>query len=111
MTESPPVTAVDDHSFDHRSFREAGHSRSSPHKFISTSRRAFDEALTPQLTQKAKTSVGVDFCRESIFITTIVPDEDGILKLKRIEGFTDSKAQLDFAEAVAEAKANRQFSA
>ena len=43
--------------------------------------------------------------RESIFTNYIVTDDDGSLKIGRIEEFTDSKAYLDFIEAVAAAKA------
>jgi len=46
--------------------------------------------------------------RESIFIGHIVTDEDGSLKIRRIEEFTDSKAHLDFAQAVAAVKAKKQ---
>jgi len=45
--------------------------------------------------------------RESIFIAHIVTDEDGNLKIKQIEEFTDSKSLLDFMQAVAAAKANK----
>ena len=43
-----------------------------------------------------------------ILITQIVTDEDGSLKIKELEEFTDSKAYLDFFEAVAVAKAKNQ---
>ena len=43
--------------------------------------------------------------RESIFIKHIVTDEDGSLKIKLVEEFTDSKTYLDALEAVAAAKA------
>ena len=43
--------------------------------------------------------------RESIFIGHIVTDEDGSLKIKQIEEFTDSKAHLDVMQAIAAAKA------
>ena len=43
--------------------------------------------------------------RESIFIAHIVPDEDGSLKIKLFEGFTDSKAYLDSIQAIAAVKA------
>ena len=49
--------------------------------------------------------------REMIWIGHIVTDEDGSLKLKQIEEFTDSKAYLNFFKAVAEAKAQRNNSA
>ena len=46
--------------------------------------------------------------RESIFIKHIVTDEDGSLPIKLGEEFTDSKAYLDAAEAVAVARAKGQ---
>jgi len=46
--------------------------------------------------------------RESIFIGHIVTDEDGNLKIRHIEEFTDSKAHLDFNQAIAAAKAKKQ---
>ena len=46
--------------------------------------------------------------RESIFIKHIVTDEDGSLKIKAAEEFTDSKAYLDAIQAVAAAKAKGQ---
>jgi hypothetical protein len=45
--------------------------------------------------------------REMIYIAHIVPDEDGNLKIKTIEEFTDSKSYLDFFQALTEAKANK----
>ena len=63
---------------------------------------------TPQVTNHASTSVGVEMNRESIFIGHIVIDEDGSLKIKQMEDFTDSKAHLDFKQAIAEAKAKKQ---
>ena len=53
---------------------------------------------------KTKTSIGVERIRESIFIADIVTDEDGSLKIKNLEEFTDSKAELDFAQAIAAAR-------
>jgi hypothetical protein len=44
--------------------------------------------------------------REMILIVGIAPDEDGSLKIKTLEEFTDSKAYHDFFQAVAVAKAN-----
>ena len=61
--------------------------------------------LTPQLTTNAKTSVGVEMIRESILTGHIVTDEDGNLKLKQIEEFTDSKSFVDFVQAVTAARA------
>jgi len=38
--------------------------------------------------------------RESLFIEHIVTDEDGSLKVILCEEFTDSKAHLDFIQAI-----------
>jgi hypothetical protein len=57
------------------------------------------------MNHKVKTSIGVDSIRESILIVYIVTDEDGSLKIKRVEEFTDSKSELDFTQAVAAAAA------
>ena len=59
--------------------------------------------LTPQTNDKVKTSIGVEMVHESIFIADIVTDEDGSLKVKRLEGFTDSKVEFDFVQAMAAA--------
>ena len=64
-------------------------------------------ALTPQLTTKAKTLTGMESCSEMIIIFHIVTDEDGGLKIKDLEEFIDSKAYLDFFQAVVAAKANK----
>lgn len=53
-----------------------------------------------------KSSSGVDIDREPIYISTLVTDEDGSLKIKQNEEFTDSKVYLDMFKAAAEAKAN-----
>ena len=45
--------------------------------------------------------------REMMWVGHIVTDEDGSLKFKEVEEFTDSQAYLDFFKAVAEAKAKR----
>ena len=55
-----------------------------------------------------KTTVGIDVNRESILIGQIVTDEDGSLKIKQFEEFTDSKAYLDVIEAFAALKAKQQ---
>jgi len=47
----------------------------------------------------------MEVVREMIWIGHIVTDEDGSLKLKQVEEFTDSKAYLDFFKVAAEAKA------
>lgn len=54
-----------------------------------------------------KTVIGVESTRESIYIARIVTDEGGNLKIKQIEEFTDSKAHLDFVQAVMAASANK----
>ena len=53
------------------------------------------------MTYKTKTLTGVEYTRESIVINHIVTDEDGSPKIKRAEEFTDSKAELDFVQALA----------
>jgi hypothetical protein len=63
---------------------------------------------TSQTTIKTKTSVGVELNRESIYITHIATDEDGSLKIKKIEDFTDSKAELDFYQAIAATGVKKQ---
>lgn len=45
-----------------------------------------------------------------IWIANIVTDEDGNLKVKQVEEFTDSKAYLDFFKVLEEAKINREHS-
>lgn len=55
--------------------------------------------------------IGIEMVRESIFTLHIVTDEDGSLKIKQLDEFTDSKTNLDFFKAVAEAKAEREHSA
>ena len=67
----------------------------------------YNMVSTPQMTNKVKTSIGVERVRETIFIGHIVTDEDGSLKFKRVEEFIDSKAELDFTQAVV-AGAKRQ---
>jgi len=57
-------------------------------------------------TNDCKTSIGLDWQRESISIIHIVTDEDGSLKIKLLEEFTDSKTSLDVKNAIAAAKAN-----
>jgi hypothetical protein len=64
----------------------------------------YNVAPTTQVTNKTKTSVGVEMTRELIIITDFVTDEDGSLKIKQMEEFTDSKVYLDFYQAIAAAK-------
>jgi hypothetical protein len=52
------------------------------------------------------TSLGVENPRESIIILHIVTDDDGYLKIKQVEEFTDSKVELDFVQAIAAARAS-----
>jgi hypothetical protein len=59
------------------------------------------------MTHKVKISIGVESTRESILIAHIVSDEDGSLKIKQFEEFTDSKAELDLVQAIAAAGAKR----
>ena len=61
-----------------------------------------------QFSNKVKTSVGVEIDSESMFIITFTTDDDGVLKMKQIEGFADSQGQFEFAKAVAEARADRK---
>jgi hypothetical protein len=57
------------------------------------------------MNHKAKTSIGVECTRESILTVRFVTDEDGNLKIKQLEDFTDSKTELDFYQAMAAAVA------
>jgi hypothetical protein len=47
----------------------------------------------------------LDTRRESIYFVHIVTDEDGTLKIKQIDEFTDSKVYLDIMQALSAAKA------
>ena len=62
---------------------------------------------TPQANNKVMTSIGVEMIHESIFIADIVTDEDGSLKVKQLEEFTDSKAEYDFVQAMVAAGAKK----
>lgn len=62
---------------------------------------------TPQFANTIKTSVGVEGTYEGISIVHIVTDEDGSLKIKRVEDFADSKARIDLKEALMAAKAKK----
>jgi hypothetical protein len=55
------------------------------------------------MTNKSKTSFG-EMNRESICIAHIVTDEDGSLKIKTLEEFTDSKTEHEFFQAIAAAR-------
>ena len=69
-----------------------------------------DVDSAPQLTGRASTSLGFEMNREMIWIGHIVTDDDGSLKLKKVEEFADSKTYLELYKAVAEARANRERS-
>ena len=62
---------------------------------------------TLQANNKVMTSIGVEMIHESIFIADIVTDEDGSLKVKQLEEFTDSKAEYDFVQAMVAAGAKK----
>ena len=55
-----------------------------------------------------KSSVGIDVTNESIFIIHIVADEDGSLKIKKVEDFRDSKVSLELRDAMTAAIAAAQ---
>jgi hypothetical protein len=55
---------------------------------------------------KATGPAGVDTVRESIYITHIGTDEDGSLKIKRVEEFTDSQLFISLKQAAARAKSS-----
>ena len=50
---------------------------------------------------------GLDTKCEAIYISHFVTDNDGSLKLKQIEEFTDSKVYSGVHQALAEAKARK----
>jgi len=52
-----------------------------------------------------KTSLGIETTYEAITIAHVVTDEDGSLKIKKIEEFIDSKTFLESMQAFAAAKA------
>ena len=58
-----------------------------------------------------KSSLGVDTTSESIYIMHTVTDDDGSLKVKKLEEFQDSKGYLEIREAmmaaIAAAQANK----
>ena len=53
------------------------------------------------------TKIGTPAWHEVILTIYIITDEDGSLKIIRVDEFTDSKAWLDFFEAVEQAKAKK----
>ena len=58
-----------------------------------------------------KSSLGIDTTSESIFILHTVADDDGSLKIKKLEDFHDSKAFSEIHKAlmaaIAAAQANK----
>ena len=66
--------------------------------------RLLNISSTPQVFHKASTSFGFDIHRESIFIAHIVTDDEGSLKIKQLEDFTDSKLYLEGIQAIGKAK-------
>ena len=64
-------------------------------------------ASNSQFTNKAMTKIGVLASHEVILTIQIITDEDGSLKIIRVDEFTDSKVWLDFFEAVKQAKAKK----
>ena len=50
-----------------------------------------------------KTKLGVDIDREAICIITVA-DEDGNLKIKRVDEFIDSKVHLEGMQAIEAAR-------
>ena len=60
------------------------------------------------MTADIKTVFGVETTRESIFIEHIVTDEDGSLKVKHAEEFTDSKTNVEFMQAFTAATAKKE---
>ena len=58
-----------------------------------------------------KSSLGIDTTSESIFILHTVADDDGSLKIKKLENFQDSKTFLEIHKAlmaaIAAAQANK----
>ena len=55
------------------------------------------------MTNKSKTPFG-EMDREVLIIAHIVTDEDGSLKIVKIEEFTDSKTEHELYQAIAAAK-------
>ena len=53
------------------------------------------------------TKIGVWAWYEIMLTFHIITDEDGSLKVIRLDEFTDSKAWFDLSEAVEKAKANK----
>ena len=60
-----------------------------------------------QYSGKAKTTFGVELNREAILIAHIVTDDNGSLKIKKIEEFVDSKSLLESVQALEAAIAKK----
>ena len=56
---------------------------------------------------EVKNPYGLDTKYEAVFITHFVTDDDGSLKIKHSEEFTDSKVYADIQQALAVAKAGK----
>jgi len=54
-----------------------------------------------------KNSYGLNTIRESLFITHIVTDDDGSLKVKQFDEFADPIAYLEMRQAIAAVKGVR----
>jgi hypothetical protein len=52
--------------------------------------------------------LGVGVTREAIFISHIATDDDGSLKILKIEDFPDSKAHTEWVSALARAMPTQQ---
>jgi len=57
-----------------------------------------------------KNSIGVESTHETIYIAHIVTDEDGSLKIKKVEDFFDSKVFSEFQQSLGPAIAAAQAS-
>jgi hypothetical protein len=55
---------------------------------------------SPKSTTNVKNSGGKEITIESLSIAHIVTDEDGSLKIKRVEEFFDSKTYLEFTQSM-----------
>ena len=47
--------------------------------------------------------MGLDTILESLFIVHIVTDDDGSLKIKKLEDFRDSKGSTEYSQLISEA--------
>ena len=60
------------------------------------------------MTIELKNSLGMDTTNEVMFIMHIAADDDGSLKVKKVEDFRDSKVYLEIREAITAAIAAAQ---